>query len=74
MREGLGAVGLHGGGTGEKATGVGVLRGAEELGGGSGFDQAAVLHDGDAVGDLGDDGEVVGDEEHGEVVGGAEGL
>ena len=36
------------------------------------LDDLAVLHDGDPVGDLGDDGEVVRDEEHGEVVGAAQ--
>ena len=35
------------------------------------LDYLAVLHDGDAVCDLGDYGEVVGDEEHGQIVGGA---
>ena len=33
-----------------------------------------MLHDGDTIGDLGDDGEVVGDEEDGEVVSAAEGA
>ncbi len=73
--EGLGAVGVHGGGGGEQAAGVRVLGRAEELGGGGLLDDAAVLHDGDVVGavaDLADDGEVVGDEEHGEGVGAAE--
>lgn len=48
---------------------------AKELGGGCLFDDLAVLHDSygvcGLVAGLGDDGEVVGDEEHGEVMGGA---
>jgi hypothetical protein len=68
----LGSVGVHIGGGGEEAAGVRVLGGEEEVAGGGLLDDAAVLHDGDAVSYLRDDGEVVGDEEHGEVVGGAE--
>ena len=37
------------------------------FGGGALFDEAAVVHDGDAVADVADDGEVVGDEDDGEV-------
>jgi hypothetical protein len=43
-----------------------VERVAEEEGAGSFFKEESVTHDGDAVRDLGDDGEIVGDEEHGE--------
>jgi len=63
-----GAVGLHGGDGGEQAAGVGVLRRVEERGGGRFFHDAAVLHHGDTVGGLRDDGEIVRDEEHGEAV------
>ncbi len=62
------AVRLHGGRGGQQAAGVGVLGMAEESLGGGLLDDLAVLHDGDAVGDLGDDGEIVGDEEHGEIM------
>ena len=53
------AVGEHGGGGGQQFAGVRVLRRVEELMGGSLFDDVAVLHDGDCVCDLGDDGEIV---------------
>lgn len=45
---------------------------AEEHIDGGLLDNSAALHDGDAMGDAADDGEVVRDEEHGEVVGRAE--
>ena len=52
------------------------MRVEEEVAGGGLFDDAAVLHDGDLVlllvAGLGDDGEVVGDEEHCEIVGEAD--
>lgn len=58
--EGEDAVGVHGGGGGEQGAGVGVLGVAEDAVGGAVFDDASVLHDGDAVsgliGGLGDDG------------------
>ncbi len=47
--------------------GVRVLRAREQLFDRRLFDDAARVHDGDAVGDFGDDAEVVRDEEHGEV-------
>ena len=37
----------------------------EDLGDRAGFEDEAVAHDGDAGGDLADDGEVVAGEEHG---------
>ena len=49
-----------------------MLRGVEDRLRGAFFDDAAVLHDGDAVGDLRDDGQIVRDEEHGEIVGAAQ--
>lgn len=63
---------MHVGSGGEEALGIGVTGVEEEVAGGGGLDNVAVLHDGDAVGDLADDGEVVGDEEHGEVMSAAE--
>ena len=66
--EWAGAVGVHGGGRGQETAGVRVLRVGEEGLGGALFDDAAVLHDGYAVGNLGDDGQVVRDEEHGQVM------
>ena len=53
LSEGLGAVGLHGGGGGEEFAGIGVLGVEEEVAWRGLLDDAAVLHDGDAVGDLG---------------------
>ena len=75
-----GAIRGHGGGRGEEAAGVGVLRRTKEVAGGGVLDDAAALHDSDVVRmwtgglvtGLGDDREVVGDEEHGQVVGAAE--
>jgi hypothetical protein len=49
-----------------------VLRVGEDVAGGALLDDDAALHDGDTVGDLADDGEVVRDEEHGEAVRGLE--
>lgn len=49
----------------EKGAGVGVARVAEEFGGGGGLDDAAGIHDVDDFAVLGDDGEVVGDEDAG---------
>ena len=70
--EGEIAAGVHGGSGGEQGAGVGVLGVVEDAVGGAVFDDPAVLHDGDAVSGLiaglGDDGEVVRDEERGEVV------
>ena len=68
MCEGLVAIGLHGGSGGEQAAGVGMLRAYEEVARRGRLDDRAVLHDGDPVGDLADDGQVVRDEEHGEAV------
>ncbi len=70
--ERAGGVRLHGGRGGEQAAGVGVLGIGEEGLGGVLFDDFSVLHDGYAIGDLRDYGEVVGDEQHGEVVGAAD--
>src|ERR1700722_9902674 len=66
--EGLAAVGLHRGSGGQEFAGVGMLWVEEEVVRGSLLDDVAVLHDGDSVCYLGHYGEVVGDEEHGEVV------
>lgn len=52
---------------GEEVLGVGVGGGGEEGVGGTVFDDGALAHDGDVVGDVTDDGEVVRDEDHGEV-------
>jgi hypothetical protein len=49
-----------------------VERVAEEQGAGGFFEEESMTHDGDAVGNLGDDGEIVGDEEHGQAVAVAE--
>ena len=54
------------GGRREKRRCVGVPRGAEHVLTGPGFDDASEVHHRDGVGDLVDDGEVVGDEEVGE--------
>ena len=66
--EGAGSIRMHGGCGGEQATGIGVLGRVEELGGRGLFHDAAVLHDGDVIRDLTDDGQIVRDEEHGEGV------
>ena len=50
---------------GEQRPGVGVLRRLEDFGDGIFLDDLAVLHHADPVGDLADDAEVVGDEQHG---------
>src|SRR5580704_15496573 len=63
---------LHGRGGVEQAAGVGVSGVGEEGGCRSLLYDLTALHDGDAVGYLGDDGEVVGYEEHSEVVAGEE--
>ena len=63
------SVGLHGRRCGEQTASVRVLRLAEEVQSGGLFDDQSMLHDGYAVGNLRDDGEIVGDEEHREVVG-----
>ena len=68
--EGAGAEG-NGDGA-EEGLGVGVAGGGDEGVGGGEFDEVAEVHDGDAVGDAAEDAEVVGDEEEGEVPGGAE--
>ena len=49
----------------EQGLGVGMLRGAEDLLHGALFNEPAVEHDEDAVGKVGDDAEIVGDEEDG---------
>jgi len=65
---------VHSGGAGQELAGVGVLGGGKDLRGRRLFYKVAVLHDGDAVCDLADDREVMRDEEHGQVVGAAEGF
>jgi len=57
---------------GEEAVAVRMERAAQDVADGAFFDDAAGVHDGDAVGDLGDDAEVVGDEEDGGAALGAE--
>ena len=57
----------EGGDGGEEALGVGVLRVGAEGGGGAGLDELAVVEDEDFIADVFDDGEVVADEEVGEV-------
>ncbi len=46
--------------------GCGVGRGDEEGVGGTVFDDGALAHDGDVVGDVANYGEIVRDEDHGE--------
>ncbi len=53
---------------GKQVAGIGVLRIGEDLGGRSGLDDLALGHDADPIGDLADDAEVVGDEQHGHAV------
>jgi len=55
-----------GGGSGEKALSVRMLRGEKDVLRGALFNDAAGVHDGDAIGDLGDDTKVVSDEEESE--------
>ena len=52
---------------GEEILGVGVGGGGEEGVGRAVFDDGTLAHDGDVVGDVADDGEVVRDEDHGEI-------
>jgi len=54
------------GDAGDEGVGVGVLGDAVEVGTGCDFDDSSEVHDGDAVADVADYGEVVGDEEVGE--------
>jgi len=65
-------VGAHGGEGGKQIAGVRVLRGVEKITAGTGFDDLAEAHDGDALSELANDGEVMRYEEHGEIVGAAE--
>ena len=60
--QGVGAVGFEVGHGFEKAAGVGVSGRVENVAFVAEFDQIAGVHDGDAVGDLRDDGEIVRDE------------
>ena len=69
--EGL-VVAVHARDRGEEGSCVGVGGGGEDAVHVALFDDLAGVHDGDAVGDLGDDAEVVGDEEHGHAVAGFE--
>src|ERR1044072_838957 len=57
-----GVVGLQGGAA-QQGLGIRVLGGGDDLVGRSVLDDAARVHDGDAVGDGGDGGDVVGDEQ-----------
>ena len=49
---------------GKQGLGIKFAGGGEDLADGALLDQAAAVHDGDAVGHLGNDGHVVGDEQH----------
>ena len=51
---------------GEEALRVGMAWRAKDFGGQADFDEAAGVHDGDAIGDTSDDAEIVGDEEKAE--------
>ena len=46
----------------QERLGVRILGGLQDLGGGANFDDFARLHDGDAGGELGDDGQAVRDQ------------
>ena len=59
------AFGLAGGDAAQEGAGVSVARVGEEGGGGGAFDDATGIHDVDVVAGLGDDGEIVGDEDDG---------
>ena len=61
------AVGVGDGDGGEQGEGVGVQGVEVEVVAGADFDDFAEVHDGDAVGDVPHDGQVVGDEQVGEV-------
>ena len=50
---------------GEKAARIGVHGPSEEVADRAGFHDEAAIHDDDAVGDFGDDAEIVGDEDDG---------
>ena len=65
-RERLLAVGFEGGDGGEQSAGVGMRGAGEDVGDGAAFDDSSGIHDGDAVADAADHGEVVRDEEHGQ--------
>ena len=53
---------------GQKMASIGVLRVREDLRCRTGFDDLALGHDADPVGDLADDAEIMGDEQHRHVV------
>ncbi len=63
-REGQGAVGRESGDGAQQSLSVGMSGGLENVGLGAEFDQAAGVHDGDAIGYVRDDGEIVRDEKH----------
>src|SRR5690606_3802743 len=50
---------------GNQASRVALLGVREDFVAGAAFDEVAAVHDDDAVGDFGDDSEIVGDEQHG---------
>jgi len=53
-------------GRGQQTLGVGMARRLQDFAGGAFFDDTSGVHHGDAIGDLGDHAEVVGDEEEAE--------
>ena len=61
-------LGPHPGGGGQQSGRVGVGRMGEQFGCRRLLDHLAGVHHGDLVGELGDEGEVVGDEEHGQAL------
>src|SRR5208282_2805871 len=63
-REGQRAVGRESGDGAQQALGVGMGGRVENVDLGTEFDQVAGVHDGDAIGDVRNDGEIVRDEEH----------
>src|SRR5260221_1695808 len=56
----------------QQQLGIGMSRPREELVDRRGLDDLAGIHDGDAVGDRGDDAEIMGDEDHRHAIGGFE--
>ena len=67
-RSGDGSIGAELGGGGQELLGVGFAGGVADLAPGAGFDDAAVLHNGDAMTEVAHERHGVGDEEIGEAV------
>ena len=70
--QGVGAIGFEIGNGLEQAAGVGMRWGLKNVSLAAEFDQVAGVHDGDTVGDLRNDREIVRDKQHGEAETGAE--